>query len=390
MNDPVLPHIPHISDILYGTQQEDLLREEILADLLEASAARSPDRAALIFGERTLTYGELNAQADLVAARLIDAGVRPGQIVGLWLPRGIELLVLQAGIAKAGAAWLPVDEDTPVERLQVCLDDADGAGVLTCAALAPRLAGIAGTGRQVWTAEALLAPPAAGAVLPRRGAVSPDVPAYVIYTSGSTGKPKGILITQRSICHFLRSENAVLGVAPTTRCIRAFRSPSTCRSKKSGLPIWPARRCGSGRRKSAAIPKPCRAAAGPERRHGAARRADAAGAVRQEVPSLRMINLGGEMCPESLVERWSRHGRQMFNTYGPTEATVSASLARLQPGQPVTIGTPLPNYGCWSSMRMPTRQRQRQAPCACCRAARSASYASPARAWPPAILAGLT
>jgi non-ribosomal peptide synthetase-like protein len=65
----------------------------------------------------------------------------------------------------------------------------------------------------------------------------------------------------------------------------------------------------------------------------------------QEVPSLRLINLGGEMCPESLVERWSRHGRQMFNTYGPTEATVSASLARLQPGQPVTIGTPLPNYG---------------------------------------------
>jgi non-ribosomal peptide synthetase component F len=70
-----------------------------------------------------------------VAARLIAAGVQPGQIVGLWLPRGIELLVLQAGIAKAGAAWLPVDEDTPVERLQVCLDDAAGAGVLTCAAL---------------------------------------------------------------------------------------------------------------------------------------------------------------------------------------------------------------------------------------------------------------
>jgi non-ribosomal peptide synthetase component F len=99
--------------------------------LLEASAARHPDRTALIFGERSLSYGELNAQADLVAARLIAAGVQPGQIVGLWLPRGIELLVLQAGIAKAGAAWLPVDEDTPVERLQVCLDDAAGAGVLT-------------------------------------------------------------------------------------------------------------------------------------------------------------------------------------------------------------------------------------------------------------------
>src|SRR5439155_6599465 len=65
----------------------------------------------------------------------------------------------------------------------------------------------------------------------------------------------------------------------------------------------------------------------------------------QEVASLRLINLGGEMCPETLVERWARPGRQIFNTYGPTEATVSASLAKLQPGQPVTIGTPLPNYG---------------------------------------------
>ncbi len=65
----------------------------------------------------------------------------------------------------------------------------------------------------------------------------------------------------------------------------------------------------------------------------------------QDVPGLRLINLGGEMCPESLVTRWARPGRQVFNTYGPTEATVSASLAELVPGEPVTIGTPLPNYG---------------------------------------------
>jgi non-ribosomal peptide synthetase component F len=77
------------------------------------------------------------------------------------------------------------------------------------------------------------------------------------------------------------------------------------------------------------------------------------------VPSLRLINLGGEACPESLVQRWSREGRQMFNTYGPTEATVSASLARLQPGQPVTIGTPLPNYGLLVIAPIPAQRRPR-------------------------------
>ncbi len=64
-----------------------------------------------------------------------------------------------------------------------------------------------------------------------------------------------------------------------------------------------------------------------------------------DVPSLRLINLGGEMCPQTLVGRWAQPGRQLFNTYGPTEATISASLAELRPDEPVTIGLPLPNYG---------------------------------------------
>ena len=65
----------------------------------------------------------------------------------------------------------------------------------------------------------------------------------------------------------------------------------------------------------------------------------------QDVPGLRIINLGGEMCPQALVDKWATPARQMFNTYGPTEATVSASLAELKAGEPVTIGEALPNYG---------------------------------------------
>ncbi|MRX09025.1 AMP-binding protein [Pseudoduganella sp. FT25W] len=342
MNQPVTPHI---ADVLFGPQQESLLREEILADLLEASAARDPEQIALIFGERSLTYRELNAQADLVAARLIAAGVQPGQIVGLWLPRGIELLVLQAGIAKAGAAWLPVDEDTPVERLQVCLDDASGAGVLTSAAFAPRLSSLAGFDRPIWTAEAVLAAPAAGEVLARRGEVSPDVPAYVIYTSGSTGKPKGILITQRSICHFLRSENEVLGVQGGDKVYQGFSVAFDMSFEEIwisylvGATLWIGPKEISGDPET--LPRML------EQNHVTVLHAvpTLLALFNQEVPSLRLINLGGEACPESLVQRWSREGRQMFNTYGPTEATVSASLARLQPGYPVTIGRPLPNYG---------------------------------------------
>lgn len=329
-------------DILYGPRRDELLREEVLADLLEASAARAPAHTALVCGDRRVSYGELDAQADLVAARLIAAGVGPGQIVGLWLARGVELLVMQAGIAKAGAAWLPVDEDTPVERLQVCLDDAQAAGVLTSASFAPRLAQL---GRPVWTAEAMLAAPAPGETLARRGPVSPDAPAYVIYTSGSTGKPKGILITQRSICHFLRSENAVLGVRADDTVYQGF----SVAFDMSFEEIWIAYLVGAtlflGPREVSADPDALPqllADNGVTVLHAVP---TLLALFNQEVPTLRIINLGGEMCPESLVARWSRAGRQMFNTYGPTEATVSASLAALAPGRPVTIGTPLPNYG---------------------------------------------
>ena len=110
--------------ILHGPDRPELLRAEVLADVFEATAARVPDKTALIFGLQRLTYGELNAAADRVAHRLIEAGVRAGDRVGLWLPRGIELLVCQLGIAKTGAAWLPFDAEVPTERIAVCLADA--------------------------------------------------------------------------------------------------------------------------------------------------------------------------------------------------------------------------------------------------------------------------
>ncbi|MEB0090508.1 non-ribosomal peptide synthetase [Pseudomonas sp. CCI1.2] len=329
-----------LSDVLYGAIRPELLREEVLADLLEASALRSPGQIALIFGDRQLSYRELDRQADQVASGLINAGVLPGQIVGLWLPRGIELLVMQAGIAKAGAAWLPLDQDTPVDRLHIWMDDAGAVGVVCCEALASSLSGI---GLPLWTAEALLSP-GEGALLRRHGAL-PEHPAYVIYTSGSTGKPKGIVISQRSICHFLRSENAVLGIRAADRVYQGF----SVAFDMSFEEIWIAYLVGAtlwiGPKETSGDPETLPRMLTEQRISVLHAVPTLLALFSEDVPSLRLINLGGEMCPESLVERWSRAGRQMFNTYGPTEATVSASLARLSPGQPVTIGTPLPNYG---------------------------------------------
>ncbi len=334
--------------VLRGPERPDLLRHEVLADVFEATAYAHPEHVALIAGDRQLSYAELDADASRAAHRLIEAGIRPGDMVGLWLPRGIPLLTLQLAIAKTGAAWLPFDSETPPDRIATCLEDAQAKALLIAEQTVQAPLAQAGITAAFLTDAALLAPLPAGTELLRRKGAEPEHPAYVIYTSGSTGKPKGIAITQGSICHFLRSENARLGVRMGDKVYQGFSVAFDMSFEEIwisylvGATLWIA---------------PREIAGDPEALPTAliAHKVTVLHAVptllalfAHDVPNLRIINLGGEMCPEALVDRWAAASdgspRQMFNTYGPTEATVSASLAELKAGEPVTIGTPLPNY----------------------------------------------
>lgn len=322
--------------ILQGPYRPDLLVAETLPDILEATILRYSAAIAIQWQDQSLTYDTLGQRASLAAHHLIEAGVRPGHIVGLCLPRGADLLVMQAAIALAGAAWLPFEADTPPERMLVCLQDAGAQGLIASPDV--RLDGM-----QTYTPWAL-AMPVEGPLKKREG-LRPEHPAYVIYTSGSTGKPKGVPINQASICHFLRSENEVLGVRHGDKVYQGFSvafdmsfeeiwisylvgaslwvAPKLLTTDPEGLPDALVR---EGITVLHAVPTLLALFA-------------------HDVPGLRIVNLGGEVCPEFLVPRWATPGRRLFNTYGPTETTVSASLAELLPGQAVTIGVPLPNYG---------------------------------------------
>lgn len=326
--------------ILYGTDRPDLLREECLADLINATVKQYPQQLALSSGPRTISYAELGQLTDHVAAHLHIAGLRPGHIIGLWMARGIDLLVMQAAIAKTGAAWLPFDADVPVERIEVCLQDANAFGLISQHS---SLSDLASLSFRTFVAEDLLAKDVGQyPELPRAKASDP---AYVIYTSGSTGKPKGIVITQGSICQFLRSENSVLGIRSSDRVYQGFSVAFDMSFEEIwisylvGATLWIAP-------KEVALDPDALPRALIENQITVLHAVPTLLALFSiDVPCLRLINLGGEMCPPSLVERWATPQRQMFNTYGPTEATVSASLAPLTAGAPVTIGIPLPNYG---------------------------------------------
>lgn len=327
--------------ILRGPSRPDLLRCETLPDIFEATAIQNPGKTALIFGARTLTYAELNSAANKLASCLIAQGVQANQVVGLWLPRGLDLLVAQLGISKSGAAWLPFDADTPPARIDICLNDAQSPGLLTCRAFMPQLKDYM---RPLWILEDLIESTDAP-LLRRSTEFDPDCTAYVIYTSGSTGKPKGIAVNHRSITHFLRSENEVLGVRADDLIYQGFSVAFDMSFEEIwiaylvGATLWIAPREITG--------DPDALASALEDNHISVLHAvpTLLALFPRNIACLRLINLGGEMCPQSLVERWATPDHQLFNTYGPTEATVSASLAKLHRGEPVTIGKPLPNYG---------------------------------------------
>ena len=165
-----------------------------LPGLFEAQVERSPEAIALVFEESTLSYAELNAQANRLAHLLIGRGIGPEDLVALALPRSIEMVVGLLAILKAGAAYLPLDPEYPVERLAYMLKDAQPARVLTSCPDRPAAAGECRSARAWsrrtrsahWLRARRLTPQTPSA--PRRLALHP---AYVIYTSGSTVAPQG-------------------------------------------------------------------------------------------------------------------------------------------------------------------------------------------------------
>ncbi|WP_241911621.1 Pls/PosA family non-ribosomal peptide synthetase [Telmatospirillum siberiense] len=328
-----------------GSVESRLLRDELLSEIFAATVARAPQQIAAQFGERTLTYEALNRQAEGVAQTLRRQGIGRGCFVGLWMERSLDLHIALLGILKSGAAYLPFDADAPAERVRDCLADCGAKAIIVDAQTAEY------AGEQPAAClrfEDCDTEPAIGTVPdPRSAGVLSADPAYVIYTSGSTGKPKGVVISHRNICHYLRSANSVYGVTSEDVVFQGASVAFDLSLEEFFIPylvgakLWIAGR--------SVLQETDRLAETLVR----------AGItvldtvptllslLPEDVPGLRIIILGGETCPPALADRWCRPGRRLFNSYGPTEATVVATIAELRPGEAVTIGRPIPNYSCY-------------------------------------------
>ena len=192
----------------YNVTEVEFDRSALVHRLIEAQAAQTPDAIAVVCEDRSLTYRELNLQADLTARELVALGTRPDGIVGLYLDRSCELVIGALAILKAGSAYLPLDPGYPSDRLAYMIEDSGLSLILSQRSLAPPTP--SDRIKLVHIEEAL----ASGDAATPRSAVHAGNLAYVIYTSGSTGRPKGVMIEHRNVVNFFTGMDARVPRSP--------------------------------------------------------------------------------------------------------------------------------------------------------------------------------
>jgi non-ribosomal peptide synthetase-like protein len=311
-----------------------------LVDIFRATVEAHPDAPALDNGRELLTYSELADAADELADALTSAGVERGDRVGVRIPSGTtDLYVAILGILAAGAAYVPVDHDDPDERAKVVFGEAAVAAVVTTDLVI----------RANRPAEAQDEPhERAGDETPREDAELTD-DAWIIFTSGSTGTPKGVAVSHRNAAAFVDAEASMFlqerPIGPGDRVMAGLSVAFDASCEE----MWLAWRYGA-----CLVPAP-RSLVRSGVELGPWLLANDITIV-STVPTLvalwptpalehiRLLILGGEACPPEIGARLANPDREVWNTYGPTEATVVACGAQLT-GEPlVRIGLPLAGW----------------------------------------------
>lgn len=353
-----LPSIIGLPVAAIPADPEGPLRDASLASPMLAEQAASPSlpamldeafvrhgaRDAVTCRGRSLGYAELDASIRTAAAALRRAGVGGGDLVGIHVPRSLEMLVAVLAVLRAGAAYVPLDPEFPLQRLQFVCGDAGLRHIVV--ADDADLPAVLGQERQVLAIGDLCEEraDATAATLP---AIDADGLAYVLYTSGSTGRPKGVRITHRNLATFLLAMRGEPGLGEDDVLVSATTLSFDIAALELFLPLLCGARlviaddaqyrdamalCDLIRDSGCTIFQTTPALLGLLHE---VERADV-------LQPLRLL-VGGEALPAALAHRLATTCREAWNMYGPTETTVWSSIARLQPGMdPVPLGVPIP------------------------------------------------
>lgn len=323
-----------------------------LHELFERQVHATPDAPAVRFHAVTTSYRELNRQAEHVARRLRAAGVAPRDKVGMSVNRSTALIAAILGIFKAGCAYVPLDPTYPVQQLDFMIEDSKAASIVVDAASAAQLAQHADALLVLDEAE-MRAAAADGALDTAAAAVdakaAADDLAYVIYTSGTTGKPKGVMVEHRSVVNHNHALMRAFELTPADTMLQF----STVNFDSFVEEVFPTLFSG------ATLVMVDKEELVDLQRFQGAIRAQGVTIVKcstafwhtiaglpLERLGVRMVGIGGEAADLHKYRTWrtANPSLPLLNTYGPTEITVTATIARLEGDvQCITIGRPIAN-----------------------------------------------
>ncbi|MFE0179146.1 amino acid adenylation domain-containing protein, partial [Streptomyces sp. NPDC059002] len=326
----------------------------VVHQLFERQATRTPEAAAIVSEGAEVSYAELEARANRIAHYLIGQGIGAESVVGLCLPRGVDMIAAILGVWKAGAGYLPVDPAQPTDRIAFMLRDSRAALALTTEEILDELP--AGRSRLVAIDNAFVEMQLGAASVDRpERLVAPQSLAYVIYTSGSTGRPKGVAVTHGGLANYTASVPGRVGFGGGGVRYALLQAQAT----DLGNTVVFASLARGGELhilEEGAVTDPQAVAA-----YLAEHRIDhfkavpshlvalsAAGGVDGVLPA-RSLVLGGEAAsPVWLRELIAAAGeREVHNHYGPTETTIGVATARLTAervaGEAVPVGSPVAN-----------------------------------------------
>lgn len=315
----------------------------LLHHYFERQALLRPGSIALEFSGTVLTYAQLDRYANRIANYLVARGLRPTDLVGIYLKKSPRLYAVMLAILKAGGGYVPIDPKFPLARIQSIADDAKLRFLISEDSLADAIAGGVKVDllRLDCEHEAIEWSPE---VPPDRRRISASDLCYVIFTSGSTGRPKGVMIEHRNAAAFVKALAPVYHVDDSDRVYQGFSVAFDASVEE----IWAALAHGGTlivpTEDVERSPSDVAAFINENRITYYSTVPTMLSMVDRELPTVRTLVLGGEACSDELVSRWAKPGRRMLNTYGPTEATVVATWSQCRVGVPVTIGRALPGY----------------------------------------------
>ncbi len=315
---------------------------EVRCDQLEREGLKG--HPAVIAGETTVSYATLDKQANQLARYLLKVGVKSGDRVGILLNKTINTYTSLLAVMKINAAFVPLDACFPKERLAYIAQDAGIEVIITLSNLKKHLAGIAGSCIVLDDAASRVSAESTAGLSEMEKGYPEDQLAYIIYTSGSTGNPKGVAIEHPSICNFVRAAGEVYGIRKEDRVFQGMTIAFDFSAEEIWVPLIAGATLVPGRPDASLLGDDLADFLFDNQITALCCVPTLLASIDRDLPALRFLLLSGEACPQDLVSRWHRPGRTILNAYGPTEATVTATVAEMHPETPVTIGVPLPTY----------------------------------------------